>query len=575
MFSDLKFQKKFPFPYTPENFSIKEKKTLLNFFTNIDKPVFAIHNLPQEVIGAMFSRYSRSDKSVRRLFLTEFWDPAFTQYKLNQTKLTKARERTGDFYKKVFAEFGDDSVIQMGSVHIAFEFVSQIAAKAIEDQRIGASYVEKSTRYVDFGTKFGRHYLYSDVPEIVGSKYFKEFKNWNGFAFNSYNKHLETAIKFLTQKYPIEDFADIGDVSDKVQIEKIKKAYQRALKAKAFDTIRIFLPTTVVTNLGAHFSGQAAENTINKMLISSHAEVRLLGKMAYEELVKVSPNFLQNIDSGHGEIARDYRREIWELSRKNANKYLKDFKNEDDLKEVRVIDFDRDMDIKMASQILYVNQTKTYLSKKQILEWCRKNRKILPEIILSSFPDRGKPEINRRHKLSRAFEHSDVEIEFFKDFGIYRDLQRNRLSSTERLFLNSKYLEIPNEFKEPGMEKVLADYIKLHKMTNTLNKKLMKDKDVEIKNSSEYVTILGNKLRFNIRANIRQMVFFSELRTIAGGHPSYRNAMQKAVNELIKKVPNLKHLFAKVDWCEDYGLGRMKSEIKTQEALAKIKKCRY
>ncbi len=572
MFDKLNLPKRFAFPYKPENFSSKERKILLNFFTNIDKPVFAIYNLPQEVVGAMFSRYSRSEKSVRRLFLDEFWDASFSQYKVSQDKLNKARERTDSFYKKVFAEFGDDSVIQMGSIHVAFEFVSQIASKAIEDQRIGASYIEKSTRYVDFGGKVGGHYLYVDIPEISKSKYFEEYKSWNNFAFDAYNKHLETAAKFLEKKYPIADFANISQSTKKEEIEIINKAYKRALKAKAFDTVRIFLPTTVVTNLGGHFSGQSAENMINKMLISQHAEVRLLGKMAYEELTKVSPNFLQNIDSKYGEIARNYRNEIKDRSNKNANKYLKKIKKEDDQKDVRVIDFDRDMDIKIASQILYAAQTKTYLSKKQVLDWCKRNRKALTEIIFSSIPDRGKPEINRRHKLPRAFEQSEVEVEFFKDFGIYRDLQRNRLSSTERLFLNSEFLEIPEEFKESGMEEVLSDYIKLHRMTNALNKKLTKDKDAEIRNAAEYVTILGNKLRFNIRANIRQMVFFSELRTIAGGHPSYRNAMQKAVNELVKKVPNLKPLFAKVDWCKDYGLGRMKSEVRTQEALVKINK---
>jgi len=572
IFSNLNIPKKFPFPYRPEKFAPREKKILENFFTNYDKPVFAIYNLPQEVIGAMFSRYSRSDKSVRRLFLDEFWNSSFSQYKLNQDKLAKARERTDDFYKRVFAEFGDDSVIQMGSTHIAFEFVSQIAAKAIEDQRIGASYIEKSTRYVNFGNKVGNHYLFMEVPEITHSKYSKEYKKWNDFAFDSYNKHLETVIPFLSKKYPIEKFADMDNIADQNQIEKIKKAYQRALKAKAFDTVRVFLPTTVVTNLGAHFSGQATENTINKMLISPYSEVRLLGEMAYEELIKISPNFLQNINSEYGKLAREYRKEIKTLQQKVSNSFSRNIKDGNDTKDVQIIDYDRDTGVKIASQIIYTNQTKSYLSKFQILKWVRKNKKLLPKILLLSIPNRSRPQYNRRNKLPRAFEQASLEVEFFKDFGIYRDLQRNRLSSTERLRLTPQYLEIPNEFNEPGMEEVLADYLKIHKMANSLYRKLIKDKNEDIKNAAEYVTILGHKLRFNIRTNIRQWVFFSELRTISGGHPSYRNAMQKAVKEIIKKLPFLQSIFAKVDWVSDYGLGRMKSEISTQKALAKIKK---
>jgi thymidylate synthase ThyX len=133
------------------------EKNTSKLFTNWDRPVFAIFNLPQEVVGAMFSRYSRSAKSVRRLFLDEFWNEkglGFQVIRNSLDRLDKARERTKSFYERVFAEYGDDSVIQMGSVHVAYEYVSQIlGAKAIEDQRVASAYIEKSTRYVDFSTK--------------------------------------------------------------------------------------------------------------------------------------------------------------------------------------------------------------------------------------------------------------------------------------------------------------------------------------------------------------------------------------------------------------------------------------
>lgn len=562
MFKDLNIPKKFPFPYSSEDFTKKEKNILSNFFTNVDKPVFGIYNLPQEVVGAMFSRYSRSDKSVRRLFLDEFWDPSFSTLKSNQKNLEKANERANVFYKKVYAEYGDDSVIQVGSIHIAFEYVSQIAVQIIEDQRIGASYIEKSTRYVNFGNKIKNHYLYSDVPEVSKSKFKNEFKKWNEFAFDAYNKHLVTATNYFSKKYPIESFAD----------EKLKRAHLRALRAKAFDTIRTFLPTTVITNLGAHYSGQAAENAINKLLSSPFAEARLLGKMAYEELFKISPNFLQNINFRHGESARNYRKEVYNLHHKITDKYIKRLDGVEDIDEVKIIDWDKDGLSKIASQILYTSQTNTYVSKRQINDWIKKNIDTVPLIIKDSIPDRSRPEYNRRHKLPRAYEHAYFEIEFYKDFGIYRDLRRNRISSTERLPLNPSSLCIPAEYKDKGMEEVLKDYLKLDKMTMELYKKINKSKDIELKAAAEYITLLGHKLRFNIKANLRQWVFFAELRTIAGGHPSYRNAMQNAVKEITKKIPELWPIFAKVDWVEDYGLGRMKAEVYTQEMLAKIKK---
>lgn len=576
----LRLPNKFPFPYKPEKFTSKEKVILNNFFTNTDKPVFAIYNLPQEVVGAMFSRYSRSEKSVRRLFLDEFWNPSFSVYKkANEKILDNAKERTKLFYKRVFAEFGDDSVIQMGSLHVAFEFVSQIAAKAIEDQRIGASYIEKSTRYVNFGTTIKDHFLYMEAPEIVNSKYYKEYLRWNNFAFKIYNKDLLLTMKYLRSRYPIEKqifekpstketyfFTDIKDEKERVKVEN---AYERTLKAKAFDIVRVFLPATTVTNLGAHFSGQSTENTINKMLISPHSEVRLLGLLALKELIIIAPNFLQNIESKYGEITREYRKNVRLSHQEISNKWITKIPKSKNPESVALVDYDENGDINLSSQIIYTGQTKTYLSKTDIVKWARKNRGKLEEIINSSIPDRSLPQYNRRHKLPRAFEHAFADVEFYMDFGIYRDLQRNRLSSTERLYLNPQGLEISKELKDKRMKTVLKDYLKLNKMTKDLNKKIFKEK--EIRSSSEYVSILGNKLRFNVKANIRQWVFFSELRTVAGGHPSYRFAVQEAVRQIIKKMPYVKKLFAKVDWTPEYDLGRLKAEIATQEKLSQIK----
>jgi thymidylate synthase ThyX len=580
VFAELNIPKKFTYPYKSEQFSKKEKEVLSNFFTNIDKPVFAIYNLPQEVVGAMFSRYSRSDKSIRRLFLDEFWDPTISSFSLNIKKLKKAEERTSNFYKKVYAEFGDDSVIQVGSVHIAFEYVSQLAAKAIEDQRIGAAYIEKSTRYVNFGSNKDGRFLYMDVPEINKLPVYKEYRKWNDMAFNFYNKNLLIAIEFLRNKYPIDEqtFELIStgkafkfkDIKDELEKEKLQRAYERALKAKAFDTVRVFLPTTSVTNLGAHLSGQSVENTINKMLLSHYSEVRLLGQMAYEELLKVVPNFLQNIEHKYGQISRDYRNEILSLQQKSTNKYISSMKLADNDEGVRLVDWDKNTAANIVSQLLFTGQTKTYFSKNEFYKWAIKkgNKNKVLKILYDSIPDRSQQKYNRRHKLPRAFEHAFIEVEFFKDFGIYRDLQRNRMSSTERLYLTAEHLHIPPEFFEKGMEEVYKDYLTLHKETIRLNKKVRKY-GLEV---SEYITILGNILRFNVRANIRQWIFFAELRTIAGGHPSYRDCMQKAVRLIIRKLPYLESLFAKVDWTPDYGLGRLKAEVFTQEALSKIKK---
>src|SRR5580700_10656212 len=102
-------------------FTTDEARALAPYFTNIDKPVFALRNLPETVKGALFARYSRSAKSLRRLFLDEFLGD------VGRAGSTHARpvgsDRAIKLYAKVLNEFGDDSVAQLGGAHVACEGV--------------------------------------------------------------------------------------------------------------------------------------------------------------------------------------------------------------------------------------------------------------------------------------------------------------------------------------------------------------------------------------------------------------------------------------------------------------------
>src|SRR6188768_83447 len=126
-----------------ENFNLDEKQKLESHFSNINKPVFAIITPRQVDRGALMSRYSRTDKTMRRIFLEEF---------------AKNPNRGEEFYERVLLEYGDDSVAELGEAQVAIEWVSNIAAKKIEDHRIGLSYLEKSSRYVAFNQQVNGQY---------------------------------------------------------------------------------------------------------------------------------------------------------------------------------------------------------------------------------------------------------------------------------------------------------------------------------------------------------------------------------------------------------------------------------
>src|SRR6476620_10899511 len=107
--------------YPVEHFSEDERRLLEPHFTNLDRPVFCVVDLPEVVKGALFARYSRYHGTLRRLYLDEFVGSAPAE-----PRATADTERAERLYERVFLEFGDDSVAQLGGAHVAFEWSSNV-----------------------------------------------------------------------------------------------------------------------------------------------------------------------------------------------------------------------------------------------------------------------------------------------------------------------------------------------------------------------------------------------------------------------------------------------------------------
>ncbi|MGH9974046.1 MAG: FAD-dependent thymidylate synthase, partial [Nitrososphaeraceae archaeon] len=139
-----------------DDFTDEEKSILKSHFSNSDRAVFAITTPRQVDRGALMSRYSRTDKTMRRVFLDEF---------------ISNPNRGKEFYDRVLLEYGDDSVAELGEAQIAIEWISNIAAKNLEDRRIGLSYLEKSSRYVALDQKIRGNYKYYREELVMSSKF--------------------------------------------------------------------------------------------------------------------------------------------------------------------------------------------------------------------------------------------------------------------------------------------------------------------------------------------------------------------------------------------------------------------
>src|SRR3954464_15732934 len=158
-----------PMPkYVEESFTAEEADVLRPYFTNLDQPVFALVNLPEVVKGALFARYSRTHKSLRRLFLDEFVGELDTSGD-STIDATVGLKRAEELYQRVFFEYGDDSVAQLGGVHLACEQASNLLTKVLEWGRLMA-YLEQSTRYIAYDSRLSGRYRYYRPPEILQSK---------------------------------------------------------------------------------------------------------------------------------------------------------------------------------------------------------------------------------------------------------------------------------------------------------------------------------------------------------------------------------------------------------------------
>src|SRR3989440_5032909 len=153
--------------YVPEDFEPDEADVLRRYFTSIDGPVFALVNLPEVVKGALFARYSRSAKSLRRLFLDEFVGDLDISGDLT-VDATVGLRRAEELYDRIFLEYGDDSVAQLGGVHLACEQASNLLTKVLQRGRLMA-YLEQSTRYIPYDSRLGGPYRYWRDPEIARS----------------------------------------------------------------------------------------------------------------------------------------------------------------------------------------------------------------------------------------------------------------------------------------------------------------------------------------------------------------------------------------------------------------------
>ncbi len=535
-----------------EEFSESQIKILNLYVTNTDSNIFALRNLPEVIKGALFSRYSRSSLGLRSLLLKEFV--------LNEETAFKAISRTGlhseedqevedqimavkkaqNFYDRILDGYGDDSIGELGGAHLALENISMIAAKIIEDCRVGGSPLEKSTRYIYFDQKVNGDYLFHRESILMTSAYRDLYVSTCNTLFDTYSQLIPPLSELMERKFPKEH-----DIS--------KVAYTAALRAKVLDCLRGLLPASALTNMGLYANGRFFEQLIQKLNIHNLAEMQEVGKKTHTELAKVIPSFIRRaeISSKYQQNFSTFREQMQGDLKILAKKYATSVPKMEH-PGVQLIGYDSEAPYKVAGALLFTHsQASLYETQKQC-------KKLAPEelnLILdaaSSFRE------SRRHKSPRALEHAYFTFEIVADFGIYRDLQRHRILTQERQLLTCNYgYFIPNEIKGTEMEEKYREAMDLAKRSYDL----IADKLPE---EAQYTVPMAYNIHWYFHVNLRQLQWICELRSSPAGHPAYRYIAQEMAKQVSERIPAFERFFKFVDY-DGYELGRLGQEIRSFE----------
>jgi thymidylate synthase ThyX len=519
--------------YPVETFTPEEEALLRPHFTNLDRPVFCLVNLPETVKGALFARYSRYPGTLRRLFLDEF---AADVPDAGRPFDGVEGERAAGLYERVFMGYGDDSIAQVGGAHLACEWVSNILTKILQRGRL-AAYLEQSTRYIPYDLPMpddagGGYRYYCD--EELGERYGAAMDE----LFRIYSRSLEAVQAWAEERWPRGD--------------EPEAAWRRSIRAKALDLLRGLLPASTLSHVGVFASGQAYEQLLLRLAASPLPEARAYGEMIHAELEKVIPSFVARVkrpDRG-GEWV-DYLRERRVATERAVARLGLDRPAASDIPSVELIGVQGGEEDLLAASLF----ESASVGESDI---CGRIDALDPleraELIAALVGDRT----NRRHRPGRGWEAVRYRFEIVSDYGGFRDLQRHRLLTCQWQQLGPHLgAGVPEEVRQAG---VGAEYERALELSRGEFERLQ---DGGLPEAAPYALCLGYRIRYILDLNAREAMHLIELRSGREGHPTYRAVAQAMYERIAVVHPAIARAMSHVDSSREPRLERILSEIRT------------
>lgn len=509
------------------------REYLASAVTNVDGNVYGFYDkLTPITIAAAMARLSRRADDMRITILDEFANKV---------------DKDAQLLARVITAYGDDSVQQLGGIHMVFENASGLLAKKVEWGRL-AGYLEQSTRYIYFDQKdTDGNYRYV-IPKNLKPAVKKQYCEITDQMFDLYSEVVHTLTKYVIAN------------SDTPEEER-DGAWKQAVRAQACDAARAMLPMSIKATIGMFASGQALESLIMHLMSDELLEARDCGQELLDEARKLIPMFLERADKperGGAMIA--YRANTHKAMKELAHEKLAETYGGADADPITLIDYWPKNELALAADMLYEHSSSP-LEKIQatVNTWSYDEKQ---NVLKSYMGER----LNRRHKPGRALEKAHYSWDLVSEFAVFKDLQRHRMvDDLNWQALTPRYgYDIPKLVEDAGLtDKFEACFdlsLKLYSLLQEAGYGL----------EAQYATLQGHKMRWKITYNAREAFHLHELRTSPQGHPAYR----KFVKEMHEKVAEVHPILAEgmkfVNQGEDDALTRLAAERYTQYKLEQL-----
>jgi thymidylate synthase ThyX len=514
-----------------ETFTEEEQARLAPHFTNLDRPVFGLVNLPETVKGALFARYSRYAGTLRRLFLDEFADSVPEVPAIEGAE----GDRAAALYERIFLGYGDDSVAQLGGAHVACEWTSNLLTKILQRPRL-ASYLEQSTRYIAYDTQLaGFGYRYHR-----DARFGPEYERAMDDLFATYTRLLDGMTAWIAEQFPRSDDESAG-------------AHARAVRAKALDLVRGVLPASSLSHMGIYASGQTYEQLVLHLLAHPLEEAQAYGRMLLEELQKIIPSFVVRVprpDRGGRwiEFLED-RRETAAVAAGRLGLAEPEAAAAPSVRLLRA----HGTEAELAAALLY---EATAVGEDEALHAVAS---LSAEELAALLRELVGTRENRRHRPGRGFETLRYRFEIVSDYGAFRDLQRHRLLTCQWQRLSPDLgADVPHELVAAGLG---SEYGRALAAARDEYERLRDEGLVE---EAPYALCLAFRIRYVLELDAREALHLIELRSGREGHPSYRAVAHEMRRAIAGVHPNVAAAMTFVDDSQEERLERLLSEMRNE-----------